>query len=58
MKISKKTDYALRALFTLVEHFGRGPIPIRELARRNEELQELARRLEVLAATGPPHGHV
>jgi len=36
MKISKKTDYALRALFTLVEHFGRGPIPIRELARRNE----------------------
>lgn len=31
-----KTDYALRALFTLVEHYGRGPIPIRELARRNE----------------------
>jgi len=31
-----KTDYALRALFTLVEHRGRGPIPIRELARRNE----------------------
>jgi Rrf2 family protein len=36
MKISKKTDYALRALFTLVEHQGRGPIPIRELARRND----------------------
>ena len=36
MKLSKKTDYALRALFTLVEHHGRGPIPIRELARRNE----------------------
>ena len=36
MKISKKTDYALRTLFTLVEYFGRGPIPIRELARRNE----------------------
>lgn len=31
-----KTDYALRVLFTLVEHYGRGPIPIRELARRNE----------------------
>jgi Rrf2 family protein len=31
-----KTDYALRALFTLVEHQGSGPIPIRELARRNE----------------------
>jgi len=36
MKISMKTDYALRVLFTLVEHYGRGPIPIRELARRNE----------------------
>ena len=36
MKLSRKTDYALRALLTLVEHFGRGPIPIRELARRNE----------------------
>jgi Rrf2 family protein len=36
MKISRKTDYALRALFTLVEHQGRGPIPIRELARRND----------------------
>ncbi len=36
MRVSKKTDYALRALFTLVEHFGEGPIPIRELSRRND----------------------
>jgi Rrf2 family protein len=36
MKVSRKTDYALRALGTLVEHAGRGPIPIRELARRND----------------------
>jgi Rrf2 family protein len=36
MRISRKTDYALRALFTLVEFNGRGPIPIRELARRND----------------------
>ncbi len=36
LRISKKTDYALRVLFTLVEHYGRGPIPIRELARRNQ----------------------
>jgi Rrf2 family protein len=36
MRISKRTDYALRALFTLVEHHGSGPIPIRELARRND----------------------
>jgi len=36
MRVSKRTDYALRALFTLVEHEGGGPIPIRELARRND----------------------
>src|SRR5580658_11322097 len=36
MRISRKTDYALRALFTLVDHFGGVPIPIRELARRND----------------------
>lgn len=36
MKLSMKTDYALRVLFTLVEHYGRQPIPIRELARRND----------------------
>jgi Rrf2 family protein len=34
--VSKETDYALRALFTLVDHFGGAPIPIRELARRND----------------------
>ena len=31
-----RTDYALRALFTLVEHRGGPPIPILELARRND----------------------
>jgi Rrf2 family protein len=36
MWVSKKTDYALRVLFTLVDHFGGVPIPIRELARRND----------------------
>jgi Rrf2 family protein len=36
MRLSKKTDYALRALFTLVDHYGSVPIPIRELARRND----------------------
>jgi Rrf2 family protein len=35
MKISKKTDYALRALFYLVEHRDSGPISIGELARQN-----------------------
>jgi len=36
MRVSKKTDYALRTLFTLVEHYNGAPIPIRELARRND----------------------
>lgn len=36
MRVSKRTDYALRALFTLAEHYGGVPIPIRELARRND----------------------
>ncbi|MBK8784247.1 MAG: Rrf2 family transcriptional regulator [Anaerolineales bacterium] len=35
MKISKKSDYALRVLMTLVEYYGREPISIRELADRN-----------------------
>ncbi len=36
MKISRKSDYALRALMTLVERFGKGPISIRELAEKND----------------------
>jgi Rrf2 family protein len=36
LKVSKRADYALRALFTLVDHYGGAPIPIRELARRND----------------------
>lgn len=36
MKLSRKTDYALRALFTLVDHYPGVPISIRELARRND----------------------
>jgi len=36
VRVSKKTDYAIRALMTLVEHYGSAPIPIRELARRND----------------------
>jgi Rrf2 family protein len=36
VRVSRKTDYALRVLFTLVDHDGATPIPIRELARRND----------------------
>lgn len=37
MKLSMKSDYALRALFTLVDTYETGkPISIRELAQRND----------------------
>ena len=36
MKLSRKSDYALRALFTLVASRGRGPISIRVLAEKND----------------------
>ena len=32
MKLSRKSDYALRALMSLVGHYGKGPVSIRELA--------------------------
>jgi len=36
MRISKKTDYALRVLFTLVDRQGRAPVPMNELATTND----------------------
>src|SRR4051794_2053039 len=36
MRISKKTDYALRVLFSLVERGDRGPISMTQLAERND----------------------
>lgn len=36
MKLSRKSDYALRALMSLVGHYGQGPISVREIAERND----------------------
>ena len=36
MKLSRKADYALRVLFTLVDRWGAGPVSMNELARRND----------------------
>jgi Rrf2 family protein len=36
MKLSRKSDYALRALMSLVAQHGKGPISVRELAQRND----------------------
>jgi len=65
MRVSKKTDYALRALFTLVEHHGGTPIPIRELARRNDVpkrfleqiMLDLKKRKWVDSTAGPRGGY-
>jgi Rrf2 family protein len=36
MKLSRKSDYALRALMMLVAHVGKGPVSVREIADRND----------------------
>jgi Rrf2 family protein len=36
MKLSRKSDYALRALMSLVANHGRGPVSVREIAERND----------------------
>lgn len=36
MKFSMKSDYALRAMMTLVESYGKAPISIREMAKLND----------------------
>lgn len=36
MRLSRKTDYALRVLMTLVDRWGQGPVSMSELARLND----------------------
>jgi Rrf2 family protein len=36
MKLTRKSDYALRALVTLALRYGEGPVPNRELAEQND----------------------
>lgn len=36
MKLSRKSDYALRALVTLTQRTGQGPVSVRELAELND----------------------
>lgn len=36
MKLSRRSDYALRALFALAARYGQGPISIREIATKND----------------------
>lgn len=36
MRVSRKSDYALRALFALADQYGRGPLSVRLIAERND----------------------
>ncbi|MGE0606835.1 MAG: Rrf2 family transcriptional regulator [Pirellulales bacterium] len=36
MKLSRRSDYALRALFSLADRYRQGPLSIRELAEHND----------------------
>ncbi|AMV25557.1 HTH-type transcriptional regulator CymR [Gemmata sp. SH-PL17] len=36
MRLSRKTDYALRVLLALVDRWGQGPISMNELAKQND----------------------
>lgn len=45
MKLSRKSDYALRALVTLGDRFGEGPVSIRELAEKNDVPQRFLEQI-------------
>lgn len=45
MKLSRKSDYALRALVTLGDRYGEGPVSIRELAEKNDVPQRFLEQI-------------
>jgi Rrf2 family protein len=64
MRLTRKSDYALRALVTLASRYGSGPIPSRELAEQNDIpkrfleqiMQELKARGWVISRPGRDGG--
>jgi Rrf2 family protein len=66
MKLSKKADYALRVLFTLVDRRGQGPVSMTELARANDVpkrflehiMLQMKRKKWVASAPGRKGGYV
>lgn len=45
MKLSRKSDYALRSLVTLGDRYGEGPVSIRELAEKNDVPQRFLEQI-------------
>lgn len=66
MRLSNKSDYALRALFDLAQHVGKGPIQSDEIATRqgipvnylNQLLITLRRAGLIESMRGPQGGHL
>lgn len=53
MRLTRKSDYALRALVTLAEKFGAGPVPNRQLAEWNDIPKRfLEQIMQEMKATG------
>lgn len=52
MRLTRKSDYALRALVTLAMRYGNGPVPNRELAEQNDIpkrfLEQIMQELKVM----------
>ncbi len=66
MKISARSDYGVRALTDLAQHYGKGPIPSNEVAARQaipepylDQLMTVLRKAGLIRSMrGPSGGHV
>lgn len=66
MRISSKTEYGVRALFDLAQHYGKGPVQSEDIARRqgipvnylNQMLISLRRAGLIESLRGPQGGHM
>lgn len=66
LRLSKKGEYGVRAMFEIARNFGRGPITIREIAEKQEipipYLEQLLNRLRrgglIKSVRGPGGGYV
>lgn len=66
MKVSTRAEYGLRALIDLANHYGEGPVQIRDIADRqglpepylNQLMSSLRRAGLVASKRGPTGGHI
>lgn len=63
MKLSTRSTYGMRAMLALAQHYGQGPIMVKEIAERQnlpatylEQLMVLLRKAGLVSATRGAHG--